>query len=612
MGQRDSIAKRFKRGDLARAYDLCVEALRANPDDLWLRHRAVLCLIRSGALERAEADYQRFRLAEARHDEDCLALGARLLKAIAFESGEADFAPRARAAAEKYAGVFDQTGGHYPGINAATMFSLAGDHDRARALARDVLTACQEPLPSDPEAAYYQRASEAEAYLLLGQLGAANMALRGALACDRENFMAHATTLRQLRLVSRAQGVAETWLKSLEPPRPAHFAGHIFRTESRRGGLPAQREADLKKTVADLLEQENIGQLYGAIAAGSDIVVCESALGAGRPLTIVLPVPVSVFIDTSVRPFGQDWVRRCEACLDRAADIVEVTSDRQLMSQLSVNHASSVAMGLTRIRADVLATRPVQLLVQDRKSVAGAFGTGRDAQVWRETGSPQCIIPFSRPHDPVGRAELPEACGRDGFNPALRAMLFLDVRGSSTVPDDRIPDFVRHVLGRLAEVCSGLDEAPVYADSWGDGLFLAFETVSQAARAAVILRQAFARIDLEALGLPPSLGLRIAGHCGPVHEGMDPIQKRIAPFGSQVAIAARIEGVTVPGSIFVSEMFAARLAMTGEDSFRCEYVGLTEIDAFLPDMPLYALRAVAPGSLASGRLPSARSQHPAQ
>jgi class 3 adenylate cyclase len=191
-------------------------------------------------------------------------------------------------------------------------------------------------------------------------------------------------------------------------------------------------------------------------------------------------------------------------------------------------------------------------------------------------------------------------------------MLFLDVRGSSTVPDDRIPDFVRHVLGRLAEVCSGLDEAPVYADSWGDGLFLAFETVSEAARAAVILRQAFARIDLEALGLPPSLGLRIAGHCGPVHEGMDPIQKRISPFGSQVAIAARIEGVTVPGSIFVSEMFAARLAMTGEDSFRCEYVGLTEIDAFLPDMPLYALRAVAPGSLASGRLHSARTQHPAQ
>ncbi|MCR9266798.1 MAG: hypothetical protein NXI03_04445, partial [Alphaproteobacteria bacterium] len=165
--------------------------------------------------------------------------------------------------------------------------------------------------------------------------------------------------------------------------------------------------------------------------------------------------------------------------------------------------------------------------------------------------------------------------------------------------------------GQLAEACDALDPAPVYADSWGDGLFLTFSTVADAAHAATRLQQVFSRIDLAALNLPPTLGLRIAGHCGPVHEGQDPIQHRKAPFGAQVAIASRIESVTVPGTIFVSEIFAARLAMSAQPGLRCEYVGLTEIDAYLPDMPLYALRAVAPDSLeAQNRRLSARTEHP--
>lgn len=611
MGQYDTIAERFKQGDLARAYDLCLEALSAAPDDLWLRHRAVLCLIRSGALERAEADYRRFRLAEALHNEDCLALGARLLKAIAFEADEASFPAKAAAAAAKYAGVFEQTGGHYPGINAATMFLLAGDRNRSAQLARSVLEACRGEAPAGPEEAYYVKASEAEAYLLLGETGAANMALRAAITRDRHNYIAHATTLRQLRLIVRVLGLATPWLGSLEPPRPAHFAGHIFRLGTEPDAVSPAQESALAAAVAGVLETERVGPLYGGIAAGSDIMIAEAALRAGCAFTAVLPVPVSVFIEASVRPFGTQWVRRCEACLEQAHDIVEVTSDRRIVSELNLNHAGSVAMGMTRIRAGVLATRPLQILIFDGDRTNPRFGTARDARVWRTTGERQCILPFGRTMRQNASAPLPPPAERDGFVPAIRAMLFLDIRGSSTVPDDRIPVFVRQVLGRLALRCDSLDVPPDYADSWGDGLFLAFADVAQAARAAVALRQEFYRIDLDALDLPSSLGLRIAGHCGPVHEGIDPVQRRTSPFGGQVAIASRIERVTVPGSIFVSETFAALLAMSEETGFRCEYVGQTEIDTLLPALPLYTLRAVAPGSPAARAGGSARSEHPA-
>ena len=614
MVHQDDIAERFKQGDLARAYDLCLEALRARPDDLWLRHRAVLCLIRSGALEQAERDFHRFRLADARHNEDCLALGARLLKAIAFESSVEEFPERARAAADRYADVFEQTGGHYPGINAATMALLAGDRARSTDLARRVLETCRRGLPLDPEEAYYRKASEAEAHLLLEQPGAANMALRSAIACDRENFIAHATTLRQLRLIVARLGLNGAWLDALEPPRPAHFAGHLFSSGDGPDAVSSADEAALKSQIATIVERENLGPVHGALAAGSDILIAEAALAAGSALTAVLPVPVPVFIETSVKPFGAAWVRRCEACLEQAADIVEVTSDRRIMSELSLNHASAVAMGMARMRAAVLATSPVQILVFDGDEGGGASsGTARDAAVWRNAELAQSVIPFKRR---VRMAPAPQIVGDDqasGFNTVTRAMLFLDIRGSTTVPDDRIPAFVRDVLGRLAEASETMADSPVYADSWGDGLFLVFGGVGEAARAAVRLQREFSAIDLEALGLPASLGLRIGGHCGPVHEGPDPVQKRAAPFGGQVAIASRIEKVAVPGSIFVSEAFAALLSMSKPDGFRCEYVGRTEIDPLMPDTPLYTLRGVAPGSPAcSGRPASARSEHAAQ
>ena len=129
------ILERFNQGDLARAYDLCLAAAARHPDDGWFKHRAVLCLVRSGALERAELDFRRFRLAEASHDEDSLALGARLRKSMALEARADQVQTLARVAAGQYDRIFAQTGGHYPGINAATLYLLAGDGARSDALA---------------------------------------------------------------------------------------------------------------------------------------------------------------------------------------------------------------------------------------------------------------------------------------------------------------------------------------------------------------------------------------------------------------------------------------------------------------------------------------------
>ena len=587
------ILERFNQGDLARAYDLCLAASAQQPDDGWFKHRAVLCLVRSGALERAEFDYRRFRLSEASHDEDSLALGARLRKSMALEASGDDVQRLANIAAEQYDRIFQETGGHYPGINAATLFLLAGDRKRSKALARKVLGSCRSLTPDAAEDAYYRLASQAEAHLLLRDAGAAHMALRSAIACDRENYLAHATTIRQLRMVVRLQQLSAPWLANLEPPRPCHFAGHLFQSGTGADGLAPARESGLSLAIAEAFEREKIGPAYGAIAAGADILVAEAAITRGNELHLVLPVPVNVFIDASVRPLGDKWVKRCEACLSSAAEIHEVTTDRKLLSGQHIRFASEVAMGLARMRASALATSPIQLLIADETSATSGFGTAHDRNVWCEAGLRQLVLPAGEVMRYRG-ADLAATETDPAFHQVLRAMLFVDVCGSSSIADDLVPAFVQSIMAVLAQECDAFEPAPLYANSWGDGLFLAFERVDQAARAADRLRSAFSAIDLEALGLPCHLALRIGGHYGPVQEGQDPLRRVPTLFGGQVAIASRIERATVPGSIFVSAPFAAALAMASGAEFRCEYVGETEIDALMPELGMYSLRAVAP------------------
>ena len=80
-------------------------------------------------------------------------------------------------------------------------------------------------------------------------------------------------------------------------------------------------------------------------------------------------------------------------------------------------------------------------------------------------------------------------------------------------------------------------------------------------------------IDLEAARLPGDLALRLGGHVGPVFPTHDPVQDALDYMGSHVSRTARIEPVTPPGAVYVTEPFAAALALEQADEFACDYVG---------------------------------------
>src|SRR4051812_11728059 len=76
-----------REGELFRAYDMARQGLEHFPDDLPLKHRAVLCLASTGATTQAAALFDRFRLDQAvdnsmssRLELDIAALRSRLIK----------------------------------------------------------------------------------------------------------------------------------------------------------------------------------------------------------------------------------------------------------------------------------------------------------------------------------------------------------------------------------------------------------------------------------------------------------------------------------------------------------------------------------------------------
>jgi class 3 adenylate cyclase len=149
----------------------------------------------------------------------------------------------------------------------------------------------------------------------------------------------------------------------------------------------------------------------------------------------------------------------------------------------------------------------------------------------------------------------------------VKAILFGDIKGFSKLRERDVPTFVDHVLGACGRI---LDDCEVdVRNTWGDGLYLVLPSAGAAARCASRLQAMMRSLDPGPIG---QMGLRLAGHVGPVFDCFDAVTKQRSFFGSHVTRTARIEPVTPEGEVFVTEPFAAALAL-GDDDFACDYVG---------------------------------------
>ncbi|HEX8583885.1 MAG TPA: TRAFs-binding domain-containing protein [Allosphingosinicella sp.] len=496
---------------------------------------SIIALARAGGLERA---WELFNRAPAEtSDAAAMAVLGRLLKDRARQTP--DLAQRSalyREAASAYAKAAQAQPSSYALINAATLFFLGGDPDSGTSGARRVLALLDENA-DEGETQYYRHATRSEALLLLGQTAEAKQALSNALAIAPYAWEDQASTLRQFSLILEARGEDSFWLDAHRPPSSVHFAGHMsFRADG--------RTADLRGEIDTLLQRERVGFGFGALAAGADIIVAEALIDHGAELHAVLPGGTAAFAAVSVDPFGAEWRRRFDAVLGRATEVRSVRPIGFAPNLETIALADEVAMGAAVMNARRLESRPVQLLVV----AEDASRRARDA--WAEAGWHQHILTAPR-EEPKPAPEVPAIrAGRRRL-----AVLAAAPDAGEASPGNGLPE--------LAQAIASLTPPAVAPYLSGTDATFAYDTPAEAALAAAALRQA----------VP---GVRIGGHYGAAESYRDPFSGGERIGGDAAAAAAGALASTLPGTVYVTEDFAAALTASGSHAPRTEFIGELE------------------------------------
>jgi hypothetical protein len=611
----DAVKREERRGELLTAFDVAERGLEEHHDDAALKHRAVLALARAGATEEAARRFDHYGLGGS-SDEEVSALQARIAKDTALAAEGDERRRRATYAAQLYGAIYARTGGYYPAINAATLWLVADQPSQAGQLAESVL----DLLANTEERTYWVAATEAEAQLLHGEQAAARSALEQAATLHERDYAAVATTRRQLRMICEVKGIDPQILAPLSGPGVVHFCGH--RIEERdRPRFAAEAEAAVARRINEVVERSGPGYAYGSLAGGADILWAEALLAAGAELHIVLPFDRAEFIGASVVPSGAGWVERFDRCMAKAASVRFATDDAFRGDEVLFRYCSELAMGLALLRASYLDAQVCQLTVWDRQPAHGTAGTAIDVATWQRRGGrltvvaptidppPSAVIDhlegFSLAHDPDPHRVSDSMSDDEPQEPSLlqtpaheprivRAMLFGDINGFSRLNDEQLLIFAKHVLRAFASVLECHRGQIWHRRAWGDAMFLVLTDAPSAAACALDLQEAMASFDLASEGLPEHLALRLGAHLGPVFRYHDPFIDGPEFTGSHVSRTARIEPVTPPGAVYVTEPFAAALVLAARRDVTCDYVGHMPMAKDYGRLRMYRLRRIAP------------------
>lgn len=422
----------------------------------------------------------------------------------------------------------------YPLINAATLTMLAGRHEQAQVLAHQVLTLTQSDL-GKLETPYYNAATEAEALLLLGNIAGAKATLKKAMSLTPKNFADHASTLRQLSLILTELNADNAWLDSYRPPRSLHYAGHM---------AVAAENAYVGQQIRQIIKTEKIGYGYGALAAGADICIAEALLETGAELHLVLPLNPDTFRKISVAHYGDSWAKRYDHILVSADSIRSVGTPTEELSIASLQLAAEVAMGCAIMQAKDLMTNAVQLLVLDQNTTAKTKpDTGSSIWIrsaWARNARPQHIIVSPKPSTAPPRGNIsPHALCSN----TLVAMLRISRPSSDPLPLSA--DIAQHVF----DACEK-GPGPLFPPRWeGDAVTVAFDTPDHAVQLALSVMPAITGMA----------DICIAGHYGIVELATDPFGSGTVLLGPAAALTGHIVRMAPPGTIYLTENFAAAL-----------------------------------------------------
>ena len=423
----------------------------------------------------------------------------------------------------------------------------------------------------DEEDDYWRAATQVEAALILRDVAQATLGLESIVGQGLGDVASRARTRRQLEAICHASDIDPQVLDSLAVPSILHYCGHMDSTDA------------IRHKVDDFLAKYEIAAAYGSLARGADIIVVEALIERGSEVHIVLPFEVDAFETASVANERGDWQSRFRKCLASSTS-VSLASDSGFLEDASLfGFASQVAMGRARNRARFLGVDAVQLAIWDGGATGALAGTAYDVSAWMRANGRTHTIPNPRE---ASHANLsPKSSARNIFS-----MLFADFRGCSQMRDEHYDAFLLEIFGPISRVVDRHGEKVVYRNTWGDALALVFCDVGAAARCALEIQETLGLVDLKALNLPLSFGLRIALHVGRVLAREDPIRAVPSFWGREFTRTARIEPQTPEGEVYATDNFAALLALEPDSGCTCDYVGRVTTAKGFETIPMHRVR----------------------
>src|SRR5262249_48662668 len=262
--------------------------------------------------------------------------------------------------------------------------------------AREALASCaREPGRTELDR-YYCLASEAEAFIVLGDTIRAFECLEHVARVGQKDLAARASTRRQLRRLLRVRKLDESILEPLAPPKVLHYCGHRFLATDETSGVAASAENRIRTQIAALLDKNGVGIAFGSLASGSDILFAEECIRRDIELNLVFPFAIDEFKAVSVAPAGQDWLGRFERCRAAAEGAMFATAGGDWGDEELFAYAGRLAMGLAALRSQYIDSEAIQIAVWDGLPARGRGGTAVDIEMWRATNRKTIDVPVER------------------------------------------------------------------------------------------------------------------------------------------------------------------------------------------------------------------------
>jgi class 3 adenylate cyclase len=396
-------------------------------------------------------------------------------------------------------------------------------------------------------------------------------------------------------------------------PSTVFFTGHMVdRPDRAIPRFEPSRAPEIARRIGGELEIAGATDGFASGACGGDIVFLEAILARGGRAHVTLPCAVDAFRKDCVDIIpGADWVARFDRLLE-SASTVEILGEQYASDNAMASECCSrVMVGLAERCARDKGEDPLVIALWDGRPGDAVGGTHSCVQFCIQNGYQVRLMTDLEQGVVAETRELSPA--KAGTSSAIKhatlmteapqqicAVVFADAVGFSRLREREVPAFARQYLGCAMQTLQAHEIVPLVKNTWGDGLYLVFESVREAGLFALDFRDRILATDWLKLGFTCALSVRIGLHAGPLYRIYDPLIGQWSYTGSHVTRTARLEPSADPGKVFATLAFVALAAAERVTEFTSRAAGRRRLVKDAGELSVYEIDT-ARGDVRAGR-----------